>query len=167
LFVLDLTFFVGKKTLISSATMTRTPGIKVASEHIPTVKQALYRRFYRQIDLAEAIGLSRSTVYSYLNGKPVSYLNFIEISERLELDWQAIALLPPCPQPVLREPRTSLTEAVNNRNSQIDYALIRAVLNQMLTQVQSSLDELVAAAQKRSLDANKSIKLASTVLTRD
>ena len=139
----------------------------MASEHISTVKQALYRRFYRQQDLAEAIGLSRSTVYSYLNGRPVSYLNFIEISERLELDWQAIALLPPRPQPALREPTESLTEAEKNGNSDIDDALVRAFLYKALTHLQSSLDELLAATQKRSLEANKSIKLASTVLTPD
>lgn len=155
--------------------MARTPGIKVASEHISTVKQALYRRFYRQQDLAEAIGLSRSTVYSYLNGRPVSYLNFIEISERLQLDWQAIchparcanAFPPPGSQQVVREPRESLTEAVKNGYSDIDYALVRACLNQVLTNLQSSLDELLAATQKRSLEANKSIKLASTVLAPD
>ncbi|HAX80235.1 MAG TPA: hypothetical protein DCY88_31460, partial [Cyanobacteria bacterium UBA11372] len=71
--------------------MARTPGIRVSPEHIQTVKQALYRRFPRQIDLAEAIGISRSTVTSYFNGKPVSPTNFIEISNKLGLDWQAIA----------------------------------------------------------------------------
>ena len=75
--------------------MARTPGIRVSPEHIQTVKQALYRRFPRQIDLAEAIGISRSTVTSYFNGKPVSPTNFIEISNKLGLDWQAIAYKEP------------------------------------------------------------------------
>ena len=72
--------------------MARTPGIRVSPEHIPTVKHALYRRFARQIDLAEAIGVSRSTMTSYFNGKPVSPTNFIEISNKLGLDWQGIML---------------------------------------------------------------------------
>jgi transcriptional regulator with XRE-family HTH domain len=71
--------------------MARTPGIRVSPEHIPTVKHALYRRFARQIDLAEAIGVSRSTMTSYFNGKPVSPTNFIEISNKLGLNWQAIS----------------------------------------------------------------------------
>ncbi|GET44179.1 helix-turn-helix transcriptional regulator [Microseira wollei] len=155
--------------------MARTPGIRVASEHIPTVKQALYRRFYRQQDLAEAIGISRSTVYSYLNGRRVSYLNFIEISARLELDWQAIchparcanAVLPPRFQQLLREPIESLTEAEKNGNSDIDYALVRAFLYKVLTHLQTSLDELLAANQKRPLNSEMSIKPASTVLAPD
>jgi transcriptional regulator with XRE-family HTH domain len=147
--------------------MARTPGIRVAFEHIPTVKQALYRRFYRQIDLAEALKLSRSTVYSYLNGKPVSYLNFIEISERLELDWQAIAILPQRPQQALREPTESLTEAGNNGNSDVDYALIRAFLHQVLTHLQCSLDELVEGVKSDRKGAEMSLKPASTALTPD
>ncbi|GET40745.1 helix-turn-helix domain-containing protein [Microseira wollei] len=71
--------------------MARTPGIRVSPEHIQTVKQTLYRRFPRQIDLAEAVGVSRSTVTSYFNGKPVSPTNFIEISNKLGLNWQAIS----------------------------------------------------------------------------
>jgi transcriptional regulator with XRE-family HTH domain len=72
--------------------MARTPGIRVSPEHIQTVKQTLYRCFPRQIDLAEALGISRSTVTSYFNGKSVSPTNFIEISNKLGLDWQAIML---------------------------------------------------------------------------
>lgn len=147
--------------------MARTPGIRVAFEHIPIVKQALYRRFYRQQDLAEALALSRSTVYSYLNGRRVSYPNFIEISERLELDWQEIAALPPSSQQLLREPTDSVTEAEKNGNADIDYALVRAFLYQVLTHLQSSLDELLEATQKRSLDPEISIKPASTVLAPD
>ena len=37
------------------------------------------------------------TVSNYLNGKPVDYLNFVEISEKLGLDWQAIALIDDTP----------------------------------------------------------------------
>jgi transcriptional regulator with XRE-family HTH domain len=147
--------------------MARTPGIRVGSEHIPIVKQAVYRRFYRQQDLAEAIGISRSTVYSYLNGRPVSYLNFIEISARLELDWQAIAVLPRRYQQLLREPTESLTEAEKNGNCDIEYALVRAFLYKVLTHLQTSLDELLTATQKRSLNSEMSIKPASTVLDPD
>jgi transcriptional regulator with XRE-family HTH domain len=66
--------------------------LKIAPDYISLTKSALVRnRFARQQDLAEDVGLARSTVSNFLNGKPVDYLNFYEISERLGLDWQKIA----------------------------------------------------------------------------
>ncbi|MEQ8960660.1 MAG: helix-turn-helix transcriptional regulator [Coleofasciculus sp. C2-GNP5-27] len=66
-------------------------GIKIAPEHIQTVKQALKRRGYSsQQDLADNLGLSLSTIHSFLNGKPVDSINFEEICERLGLDRQTI-----------------------------------------------------------------------------
>ncbi len=66
-------------------------GIRVAPEFIPQVKQALKHRFPSQQALADEILLCLSTVNSFLNGKPVHFLNFIEICHKLGLDWQAIA----------------------------------------------------------------------------
>ncbi|MGB3404356.1 MAG: AAA-like domain-containing protein [Microcoleaceae cyanobacterium] len=66
--------------------------LKIAPDYISLTKSALLRNsFARQQDLAEDVGLARSTVSNFLNGKPVDYLNFYEISERLGLDWQKIA----------------------------------------------------------------------------
>lgn len=66
--------------------------LKIAPDYISLTKSALVRnRFARQQDLAEDVGLARSTISNFLNGKPVDYLNFYEISERLGLDWQKIA----------------------------------------------------------------------------
>ena len=65
--------------------------IRVASECIARVKHALRcHGFPSQNALAVALGLSRSTITSFFTGKPVDYVNFVEISERLGLDWQAI-----------------------------------------------------------------------------
>ncbi|NEQ69474.1 MAG: NACHT domain-containing NTPase [Symploca sp. SIO2D2] len=70
--------------------------IKVAPEYIPQVKQAQMRQgFPNQSALALDLGLSRSTVTSFFNGRPITYLNFVEISEKLGLDWQAIADIKP------------------------------------------------------------------------
>ncbi len=66
--------------------------LKVSSQHIPQVKLALKRKgFARQVDLARSLQLSRSTVWSFLNGRPVDYLNFYELCQRLALDLQEIA----------------------------------------------------------------------------
>jgi DNA-binding Xre family transcriptional regulator len=41
--------------------------------------------------LAEDVGCSLATASNFLNGKPVDFTNFIEICDRLGLDWKDIA----------------------------------------------------------------------------
>lgn len=66
--------------------------VRVRSELISQVKSALPRNGYiRQTDLAEYLQISQSTISCFLNGKPVDYLNFREISRALGLEWQDIA----------------------------------------------------------------------------
>lgn len=66
--------------------------VKVRSEFISEVKSALPRNGYvRQTDLAEDLQISQSTISSFLNGRPVDYLNFREICRALGLEWQDIA----------------------------------------------------------------------------
>jgi tetratricopeptide (TPR) repeat protein len=68
--------------------------IRVASDCIPLVKQALRRRgFPSQNALGMELGLSRSTITSFFTGKPVYFVNFVEISEKLGLDWQVLVLI--------------------------------------------------------------------------
>lgn len=63
----------------------------VSPEHIETVKSKLeYSAFPSQQALATELGLSRSTVSNYFNGKPVDRLYFLEISNKLGLDWQTL-----------------------------------------------------------------------------
>ncbi|MEC4817858.1 MAG: NACHT domain-containing NTPase [Scytonema sp. PMC 1069.18] len=53
---------------------------------------ALRRNGYaRQRDLAEDLRLTRTTVSNFLNGKPIDYLNFLEICGKLGLDYQKVA----------------------------------------------------------------------------
>lgn len=67
-------------------------GTRVHPDYIPKLKQALRRNgFPRQIDLAEAIGVSKNTVNSFLNGKPVEHLNFLELCNKLGYDWREVA----------------------------------------------------------------------------
>jgi HEAT repeat protein/transcriptional regulator with XRE-family HTH domain/energy-coupling factor transporter ATP-binding protein EcfA2 len=46
-----------------------------------------------QKSLAEELGISRATTDKFFTGKPVDYRYFVEISERLGLDWDAIAYI--------------------------------------------------------------------------
>lgn len=69
--------------------------VKVYKEFISKVKAAVQRQGYaRQKDLAEDLELSLATVSNFLNGRPVDYLNFIEICDKLGLDRRAIAAPP-------------------------------------------------------------------------
>lgn len=157
--------------------MARTSGIRVASEHIQTVKQALHRRFYRQMDLADTVGVCRDTVHKFLNGKPVERWNFIEICEQLGLDWQTVAYLhveaseeannAPAPLPASIErdaPIESFTnlptstehdepiESIAKRNAEILVALFKYIRSQLPSDVS---DEVVASLAKAALSEAK------------
>ncbi|HBK98034.1 MAG TPA: molecular chaperone Tir, partial [Microcoleaceae bacterium UBA10368] len=59
---------------------------------IPAVKSSLLRNgFPSQKILAEDLGIAQSTVSHFLNGKPVDYVNFIEICRGLNQEWRDIA----------------------------------------------------------------------------
>jgi serine/threonine-protein kinase len=61
--------------------------LRVHADEIAKVKAGLRRNGYvRQKDLAEELGIALSTLSNYLNGRPVDYVNFIEISGCLGLD---------------------------------------------------------------------------------
>ncbi|MDY6940861.1 MAG: NB-ARC domain-containing protein [Cyanobacteriota bacterium] len=67
---------------------------RVAPDKINLVKAAVERNgFPSQKALAVETGLSRATVHNFLNGKPVDRLNFVELCERLGLDWQGIVYI--------------------------------------------------------------------------
>ncbi|NES21328.1 MAG: helix-turn-helix domain-containing protein [Symploca sp. SIO3E6] len=69
--------------------------LKIKPECIERIKSAVQRNcFPSQKALATELGLTRSTVSNFLNGKPVDYLNFVEISEKLGYGWQEIAAKP-------------------------------------------------------------------------
>lgn len=66
--------------------------LKVREDSIPIIKSSLLRNgFPSQKVLAEDLGISQSTVSNFLNGRPVDYGNFIEISRILGQEWRKIA----------------------------------------------------------------------------
>lgn len=68
--------------------------LRLCEKFIPTVKSSLLRNgFPSQKILAEELGISQSTVHSFLNGKPVDYVNFIELCRVLGQEWREIANL--------------------------------------------------------------------------
>lgn len=70
----------------------RHRGIKLAQAYREQARQKMRRQgFPSQNALAVELGLSRATITNFFTGIAIEYLNFVEISERLGLDWQAIA----------------------------------------------------------------------------
>jgi WD40 repeat protein/transcriptional regulator with XRE-family HTH domain len=68
---------------------------RVRDDCIDQVKKLTQQKFDRQEDLAERIGIARSTLSKYLNGRPVDIARFKEISFFLGLDdGKEIACLP-------------------------------------------------------------------------
>jgi DNA-binding Xre family transcriptional regulator len=66
--------------------------LKLRPDCIPTIKSTLLRNgFPSQRILAEHLEIAQSTVSSFLNGKPVDYLNFLELCRVLGQQWQDIA----------------------------------------------------------------------------
>ena len=66
--------------------------LRLSPGWIEQVKSAVGRNgFPSQKYLAEDLRLSLSTLKSFLAGKPVDFINFVEISEKLGLDWETIA----------------------------------------------------------------------------
>lgn len=66
--------------------------LKVAPQYIQRVKDSFNRSsFPSHQALATEAGFSRDTVTKFLNGRQIDRLNFIELCEKLELDWQEIA----------------------------------------------------------------------------
>ncbi|MEM9271541.1 MAG: NACHT domain-containing protein [Cyanobacteria bacterium P01_F01_bin.143] len=87
--------------------------LKVAAEYIKKAKNALKRNgFPSQKALATEMGISRGTISKFLNGKAIDYLNFVEICEKLGLDWQEINdLKDDSPEVVIEENPTTAKES--------------------------------------------------------
>lgn len=84
--------------------------LRVAPEYIEKVKSAPQRHGYpSQQSLATDVGFSLSTVKNFLTGKPVDYLNFVELSKKLGFEWQEIAYKEP--QSTNGEPSPFITGA--------------------------------------------------------
>ena len=62
---------------------------RIDEKRISEVKKALARNgFGNQKSLAEDVKISQSTISNFLNGKPVAQSNFLEICNKLKLEWE-------------------------------------------------------------------------------
>lgn len=65
---------------------------KISPEYLPKVNSALKRNGYpSKSKFAEHVTPSLSTVKNFFAGKPVDFENFVEICEKLGLDWHEIS----------------------------------------------------------------------------
>jgi WD40 repeat protein/predicted XRE-type DNA-binding protein len=66
--------------------------LKVRSECIEKVKLSIHRNgFPNQRSLSEDLGIALATVSKFLTGKPVDYGIFVEICDKLGLEWREIS----------------------------------------------------------------------------
>ncbi|MCL1463566.1 tetratricopeptide repeat protein [Argonema galeatum] len=91
--------------------------LKVAPKYIERVKLARKRCGFPSVKaFATEMGIAYATASNFLNGHPVDYLNFVEFSEKLGLDWQSIVYIEPDlpPLPTDNPSVTSATKSVAN-----------------------------------------------------
>ncbi|HEY9297134.1 MAG TPA: HEAT repeat domain-containing protein [Phormidium sp.] len=102
--------------------------LRVDEKHIPKVKKALARnRFGSQKALADELGFAQDTISRFFRGKPVDRYTFLEICNRLGLNWEDIAQLQD------DTPETSLESNQTVQKPQLDWhQLCRDVLKQQL-----------------------------------
>jgi uncharacterized protein YjbI with pentapeptide repeats/DNA-binding Xre family transcriptional regulator len=66
--------------------------LRVRADLVPQVELSVKRNgFLRKKDLAEALDMAESTVRKFRKGKPVDYAIFVEICQKLNLEWQDFA----------------------------------------------------------------------------
>jgi len=113
------------------------------------VKSSLLRNgFPSQKVLAEHLGIAQSTVSHFLNGKPVDYVNFVEICQVLAQDWRELAELDTPSVPVESQPKT-----ISIRAAEIDIPIAQALqqaftLNQHQVQFVQSNRPLLEQLQR-------------------
>ncbi|MFB2919138.1 MULTISPECIES: tetratricopeptide repeat protein [Aerosakkonema] len=119
--------------------------VRVRLEYIETVKMALKRNGYvRQQDLAEHLAISRNTINKFFNGKPIDYLNFIEICEILSLKWQKIADLDDYTETPPENVKEKLADSLNTQTNR--FIEKRVILQQSIPTVPvwKGRDELIS-----------------------
>ncbi|MDJ0734732.1 MAG: NACHT domain-containing protein [Nostocaceae cyanobacterium] len=115
--------------------------LKASSPGIEAAKKALIRRGLTQKALVENLGISRSTISKFFNGKAVERYVFEEICERLNLNWEDIFEPPP-------------EEEQQNNSSPID-TLVQDIRQKIQAEIKQSCGTM------RVLDMTQPIELGS------
>ncbi|MCA1993442.1 MAG: pentapeptide repeat-containing protein, partial [Coleofasciculus sp. S288] len=125
--------------------------IRVRSDLVPRVKLAVkHNGFPRQKDLAEAVGLADSTVRNFLNGKPVDYATFVEICQKLNLEWRDFADLGEAAKPdqeseeVLGSSESELSSEQDKRENtlEISHNIKANSIRECFSSFSKSIDQL-------------------------
>ncbi|NEQ27275.1 MAG: NACHT domain-containing protein, partial [Microcoleus sp. SIO2G3] len=96
--------------------------LQASLQGIQDIKKALKRKKWSQTYIAGAVGCSRQTIWSLLQGKPTDCDVFMEICAQLGLNWEEIA-------------KSELSEPEQNDSQDID-ALVREVREQIQPYIQ-------------------------------
>ncbi len=115
--------------------------LKASSQGIEAAKKALNRRGLTQKALVEDLGISRSTISKFFNGKNVDRYVFEEICERLNLNWEDIFAPPP--------------EEEQDNNSLPIHTLVQDIRQKIQAVIQESCGTM------RVLDMTQPIELGS------
>ena len=85
------------------------PSLRSTSQGVEVASQALTRAGWTQAHLAELVGCSRQPITHFFKGEAISQAIFMQVCDRLNLDWQAIAGLA---EPPTMAPRSSIAPAL-------------------------------------------------------
>ncbi|WP_323225905.1 hypothetical protein [Spirulina sp. 06S082] len=129
--------------------------LRVDPQYREDVKMSLIRSGYTtQRQLAEDIELALSTVNKFFNCKPIYNLNFIEICNRLDLNWDEIIDAQSQNLSVDNMEISSKLKPIAK-----DKARIRFTIEATIEDLDKPLlDELIKLIQERSLDASFTLK---------
>ena len=132
--------------------------LQVIPKQIDFVKSKVkLKGFPSQNALAMELGLSRATVSNFLNGKPVDYLNFVEISEKLGLSWLEISLQdePIRKDGVLVKKKVfALNREINVNFKDLFKALTKALVDLKTGNISKLPGDIIDALYSVSLDLN-------------
>ncbi|MEH2415482.1 tetratricopeptide repeat protein, partial [Nostoc sp.] len=149
-------------------------GTKVRKDCIQKVKQALKRnRFLRQQELADELKVHLNTVNSFLNGRNIDHLNFLEICNKLSLNVQEIADFSETDVEVVQEQQKADSTVETQSLTEIDLGgqdahptrERRVVLNQAIPEVPVWMgrDELVEELQTKLLQPENPVKVLALI----
>ncbi|MEQ8385036.1 MAG: AAA-like domain-containing protein [Coleofasciculus sp. A1-SPW-01] len=144
--------------------------LQVHSHSVSRVKSSLLRNgFPSQKLLAEALSISQSTVSNFLNGKPVDYINFVELCAALGQEWRDIAdLETPSPASEVREIRAKVLMSGYaphfNLTQTIQQAICQAGHDVFLAQQNTALDNYLKLSDYLLLLLSQTTAVSEMVL---
>ncbi|MCL1469732.1 NB-ARC domain-containing protein [Argonema antarcticum] len=145
--------------------------LKVGPKHIDRVKLALKRCGFPSVQaFATEMGIAYATASKFFNGKPVDYLNFVEFSEKLGLDWRSIADieadLPPqtTPETTPQTDNPSTTSATTSTANQLPPTPYENIRRQGLKKEQFIGREEELETLHRLLQQNQQVAITAAIV---